>query len=114
MADKNAVGGDKPFHLLENLMDQVVIPEDGILSQTIYEDSRMRAILFGFSPGQELSEHTAAIPATVQILTGEVELVLGDKTYKVSAGTWAHMEANLPHSVRAHTPTLMLLTMFKS
>ena len=49
------------------------IPPDSIVSRTFYEADQMKAILFGFAPGQELSEHTAARPAILHFLSGEAE-----------------------------------------
>ncbi len=55
-------------------------PEDGILTRTLYNDERVKAVIFGFGAGQELSEHTASMPAILQFLTGEARLTLGDDT----------------------------------
>ena len=85
------------------------IPPDSILSRTFYDDARVKAILFGFAPGQELSEHTASKPAILHFLQGEAELTLGGDDYQAHPGTWVHMPANLSHSVRAKTALTMLL-----
>lgn len=89
------------------------IPDDSIVSRTFYEDERIKAILFGFASGQELSEHTASQPAILHFLQGEADLVLGDEIQKAGPGTWVHMPANLPHSVIAKSQTLMLLLLFQ-
>ncbi len=86
-------------------------PADSILSRTIHQDERVKVVLFRFAPGQELSEHTAAVPATIHIIEGTGELALGPDRMAVGPGTWAHMGARLPHSVRAATPLTMLLVM---
>ena len=87
------------------------IPTDSIVSRTIYRDDELKAIVFAFAPGQELSEHTASMPAIIQILEGECDLTLGTDHFSASAGAWARMPANLPHSVFARTPVKMLLLM---
>lgn len=89
------------------------IPDDSIVSRTYYEDDRVKAILFGFAAGQELSEHTASQPAILHFLQGEADLVLGDQEMRAGPGTWVHMPARLPHSVMAKTQTLMLLLLFQ-
>ena len=48
------------------------IPSDSIISRTVYSDEAVKAVLFGFAAGQELSEHTASSPALLHILRGEV------------------------------------------
>jgi len=42
------------------------IPADGILSRTVYQDDHVKAVVFAFAAGQELSEHTASMPAILQ------------------------------------------------
>jgi quercetin dioxygenase-like cupin family protein len=90
-----------------------VVPPDTIVSRTIYDDERVRAVLFGFAPGQELSEHTASRPALLHLLSGEARLTLAGDTLEVGAGAWAHMPARLPHSPLAKTPVTMLLLLLK-
>ena len=89
------------------------IPKDSIVSRTFHEDERLKVILFGFAEGQELSEHTASQPAMLQFLKGEAILKLGDDEHNAQSGTWVHMPARLPHSVKATSKTLMLLTLYK-
>ncbi|TWU45472.1 hypothetical protein Q31b_06440 [Novipirellula aureliae] len=96
-----------------DLATEVDIPADGTISKTLYQDERLKVILFGFAAGQELSEHTAAVPAILQFLDGEAEITLGEQTLTSGANTFVHMEANLPHSISAKVPTRMLLLLLK-
>jgi quercetin dioxygenase-like cupin family protein len=103
------------FTFVDNLSNLVPdIPEDSILSRTFYSDERVKAIIFGFAPGQELSEHTASQPAILYFAQGEADLMLGDETRKAQAGTWVHMPAHLSHSIVAKTPLVMLLLLMQS
>ncbi|QEH32426.1 Cupin domain protein [Aquisphaera giovannonii] len=103
----------EPYAYFPDLLAEVAVPADGILSRTIAGDDRGKVVLFGFGAGQELSEHTAAMPATLQFLSGEATVGLGDDTVEARAGTFIHMPAGLRHSVRAKAPTVMVLTLFK-
>ena len=85
------------------------IPPDSIVSRTFYEADQMKAILFGFAPGQELSEHTAARPAILHFLAGEAELTLGEDAKTAQAGSWTYMQPHLPHSILAKSEVIMLL-----
>jgi quercetin dioxygenase-like cupin family protein len=96
-----------------DLTQAIEIPQNGTLSRTVYSDEQIKVILFGFDAGQELSEHTSAMPAIIQIVRGEARLTLGADTLEAGAGAWVHMPARLPHSVFARTPTVMLLTMLR-
>ncbi len=100
------------YTLIPSLSEQD-IPADGILSRTLHNDDQVKAVVFAFSPGQELSEHTASMPAIIHILKGEASLTLGGDTIEAHAGTWVHMPAQLRHSVRTHTPMVMLLLLLK-
>lgn len=88
-------------------------PDDGILSRTVHADDDVKVVWFGFGPGQELSEHTASMPAVMHVLAGEGSLTLGDRTIEAHAGTWVHMPAGLRHAVRARGRMIMLLTLLK-
>ncbi len=95
---------------LLNLPDLVLdVPPDTIISRTIYKSPEITAVLFGFAPGTELSEHTAAKKAVLHFLSGNADLTLGNDSHTAQAGTWVHMEANLPHSIVARTDVRMLL-----
>ena len=95
------------FENLPDLMSD--IPKDSIVSRTVYKDPTVKVVLFGFDAGQSLSEHTAAQPAVIHILSGEGTLTLGAAEKAVHAGTWVHMPPNLKHSLVAKTPLKMLL-----
>lgn len=102
------------YHYIEDLHSLTpVIPEDTIISRTFHSDEQLRGILFGFAPGQELSEHTSAKPAVLHFLRGEADLTLGEDSMQARAGTWVSMPAHLPHSITARTEVLMLLVMLE-
>jgi quercetin dioxygenase-like cupin family protein len=88
-------------------------PDKGILSRTLFSDDRLKAVLFGFGQGEELSEHTASMPAVLHFLLGEARLTLGDDTLEARPDTWVHMPKALRHSIRAKTPVVMLLLLVK-
>lgn len=85
--------------------------EASIVSRTVFKNDQLRAILFSFAPGESLSEHTSAHPAVLHFLEGEAQVTLGDKSFAAQAGSWASMEARLPHSIEARTAVKMLLLM---
>lgn len=98
---------------LELLNAAPAIPADGILSRTLSDDARMKVVWFGFGVGQELSEHTASMPAVIQILSGEAQVSVGGDMHEARPGSWVHMPAHMPHSVRARTPLILLLLLLK-
>ena len=104
-----------PYTYLDLFSSLPEITIDTIVSRTIFNDDQMKAVLFGFAAGQELSEHTASMPAVIHILTGAARLTLGgDIVEEANAGAWVRLPANLPHSVFAKTPVVLLLLLLKS
>lgn len=90
---------------------EVEIPRDGTLSRVLYKDEQVRLVAFAFDAGQELTEHTAAVPAVIQVVRGRLSLTLGGDEVAAEPGAWIRMPAHLPHSVHALEPSVMLLTM---
>ena len=88
-------------------------PAEGILSRPVYQDDHIKAVAFGFSQGQELSEHTAARPAMLYFVNGQATVGLGEDIQEAQPGTWVHMPAGLKHSIKAITPVVMLLVLLK-
>lgn len=101
------------YRFFEDLRAEMSVPPDGILSRTLHNDPQLKVVLFGFAPGEEISEHTAASPAVLHVLEGEVGLKLGDETRQARAGAWVWMPPQLPHSLRAHTAAVVLLLLIK-
>lgn len=99
-------------HILD-LAKEAEPPADGILSKTIYQDNQIKAVVFGFGQGQELSEHTASKPAMLFFVKGEASVGLGDDVKDAGAGTFVHMAPGLKHSIKAKTPVVMLLVLLK-
>lgn len=101
------------FTTYADLAAEIDIQKDGTISKTLYQGDSLKVVLFGFDAGQELSEHTAAVPAMLQFLDGDATVTLGDKTIDAAANTFVHMAAKLPHSISANKPTRMLLLLLK-
>jgi len=97
------------FRFVSNLADELDIPKAGTLSVPVYEDASTKVVLFGFATGQELSEHTSSMPASLYQVSGNAEWTLGGETMDAKPGAWAHMDPHLPHSIKAVEPCVMLL-----
>jgi quercetin dioxygenase-like cupin family protein len=102
------------YLLVPALQKEIDIPEKGILSHTLHNDDKLKIILFGFAQGQELTAHTAPMPATLHFVEGEATLALGDDRHEVSAGAFVYMPPKLTHGIVAKTPMMMLLYLHKS
>lgn len=103
-----------PFKIITQI-DQVLaeIPEDSIVSRTVWKSEQVKAVLFGFDTGQALSDHSASQAAIIHVLEGEAHITLESEVVEAQPGTWLYLPARMTHSVTAHTPTKLLLLLFK-
>lgn len=101
-----------PYTFLENI-EEIPIPENGILSRTLCNDEAVKVVAFGFSSGKELPAHTAPIAAMLYLVRGEVELTLGAEKKNVRAGVFVYIPPQTPHGNLAKSPVAMLLLMLK-
>ncbi len=99
------------YTFIPDIADLLEIPDTGTLSRVLHRDDRLRVVGFAFDEGQELTEHTAAVPALVQVLSGSLEINLDGETIEMGPGAWLRMDAHLAHSLRAVEPSVVLLTM---
>ena len=108
--DSSEVDKNGTYTFIPDLIDLMgEVSDDTIVSRTVYQGGQLRAILFGFAAGQELSEHTAAKPAVIHFLKGEASVTIGDSSFVARAGSWLHMQPHVPHSIVALEPLAMLL-----
>jgi quercetin dioxygenase-like cupin family protein len=102
-----------PYTYLADLAAAAQIPPEGILSRTVHNDEKVKIVWFGFSPGQELSAHTAPMAAVLFFLHGEATVTLGDDQVEAGPGAMIHMPPQLTHGILARTPLSMVLLLLK-
>lgn len=102
---------DPGLEKILSLPQETQFAPNGIVSRTLLRTVNSRVVLFGFSEGQELTEHTSTQHAVIQILSGECEFTLGSQPHPLKAGDLLYMPPNLPHAVRATKEFSMLLTL---
>lgn len=85
----------------------------GIVSRALVNTPAMRATLFGFAEGQELTEHASSSRAIIQVLSGRSEWMVDGARMEIGAGEVLHMPPGTRHAVRAIEPFSMLLTLVK-
>ena len=102
---------EPPASVFLDIAEKIVIPVEGTLSQVLYRDDLIRVMVFAFDEGQELTDHTAAKPAIVQVISGRIRLDLSGNPVELGPGSWVRMAADLTHAVYALEPSVMLLTL---
>jgi len=101
------------YNFIADLLQDIKVPNEGILSRVLQKNENVNITLFGFSPGQELSTHSAPTPAVLYFLNGEADVTLGDDVHQAQAGSFAYMPPLLPHAIAAKKATTMLLVQIK-
>jgi quercetin dioxygenase-like cupin family protein len=102
------------FTVLPDLLDEVEIPKNGTLSRVVFNADGLRVVLFAFDAGEQLTDHSATVPAVVQVIKGRLEMTLGDEKVKIDPGSWVHMDAHLVHALVALEPSIVILTLQRS
>ena len=105
---------DPKTPIVADLAAMTEVADNGIVSKSIVENDHHKIIHFTLAPGQELSEHTASVPAVIQILDGEGTVVLGGVEYAAGPGKLYYMPADLKHAVQARGELVFLLTLFRT
>lgn len=98
---------------IRQLADELQPPASGKQSIVLADDANTKVVLFAFAAGDGLAEHVAPMPAIIQIITGNATLTVAEETVVGKPGTWIQMAAKTPHSIKAESPLVMLLTLLK-
>jgi quercetin dioxygenase-like cupin family protein len=102
--------GAQPARLVELVNYQ----DSAIVSCELVKKPTGTVTIFAFDEEQALSEHTAPFDALVQVLEGEVKIVISGKPHHLAGGELILMPAQQPHALKAFTRFKMLLTMIRS
>lgn len=100
--------------VVADLEAMVEVADQGIVSKAIVENEHHKIIHFALAAGQELSEHTASVPAVIHIVSGEGTVLLGGEEHVARPGMLFYMPAELKHAVAARGDLVFLLTMFRT
>jgi quercetin dioxygenase-like cupin family protein len=96
---------------IPDLGAEVTIPDQGTLSRTLHRDGAVRLVVFGFDQGQELTEHTSASVAVVQVVSGAVVVEAEGLQRPMGPAAWLLLPPGMAHSLRALEPSVVLLTL---
>lgn len=96
---------------LPDVSGMIEVNTDATVSRTVLKAEGVRVVLFAFDAGEELSEHTAAMPVMLGLLDGSITVTAGGETVELRPGGLIHLPTRLPHTVVANEPTRMVLTM---
>ena len=97
--------------LITDSAGEVAIQSGAVVSKVVHRGDGLDVTVFGFDAGEQLTEHQAARPAVVQVLSGRLRFTVDGEDVDLGPGSCLHMAAGTPHSLIATEPTTMLLTL---
>jgi steroid delta-isomerase-like uncharacterized protein len=100
---------DNAYTFYPDLTAEAPVPRRGIHSQTLSDTAGVELVLFAMAAGERLSEHTAARPAIVHVLSGDGELMVNGDEHPLVPGSWLHMAAGTRHAITARTDLVFAL-----
>jgi quercetin dioxygenase-like cupin family protein len=89
------------YRFFPDLATEAPTPKRGILSQTLSDEGGVELVMFAMAAGERLSEHTAARPAIIHVLSGRGELTVDGDAHELASGAWLRMSAGTPHAIVA-------------
>lgn len=73
---------------IEDLGDMISVQEGSTVSRTVMQKAGGNVVLFSFDTGEELSEHTAAMPVFVQTLKGRLKVTGNGRPWSLFREAW--------------------------
>jgi len=111
-AEGHAISTEPHLGYVADLASLIEIQQESTVSRVVMREDGLRVVLFGFDKDQALSEHTAAMPVTIQVLEGKLRVGGEGREIELVPGGVVYLSARLPHTVYAVEPSKMLLSMF--
>jgi quercetin dioxygenase-like cupin family protein len=111
-AEGHAISTEPHLGYVADLASLIEIQQESTVSRVVMREDGLRVVLFGFDKDQALSEHTAAMPVTIQVLEGKLRVGGEGREVELVPGGVVYLSARLPHTVYAVEPSKMLLSMF--
>lgn len=96
---------------LEDVRALVPVQPESTLSRTVLRKPGLRVVAFSFDEGQQLTEHTAAMPVLLIALSGSFTVVADGDSHTLVPGGLLYLETRAPHAVTAREPAQLGLIM---
>jgi quercetin dioxygenase-like cupin family protein len=94
---------------LTELASLVQVQPQSTVSRTVLRAEGTNVVLFAFDAGEELREHTAAVPVLLQTLEGSLRITADGGSVVLEPGGLIHLGARVPHAVEALAPAKLAL-----
>ena len=94
---------------LPDLTALVTVQPQATVSRTALKADRTNVVVFAFDAGEELREHTAAVPVLLFAIEGSLRITADGRTVDLTPGGLLHLGARVPHAVEASAPAKLAL-----
>jgi quercetin dioxygenase-like cupin family protein len=99
--------------VVSNIAEALPVTASATTSRSLVDNDRVRVVAFVFDAGEQLTEHTAAMPVVVQLITGAMRFEVAGEAHHLTPGDCVYLPAREPHSLEALEPSLMTLVMIR-
>ena len=96
------------------LSELVDYQPDAVISRVVFRNSGGTLTVFAFDEGQGLTEHSNPNDATLLLLEGTLNVLVGAESHALHPGECLHLPATIPHTIVAGGRFKMLLTLLKT
>lgn len=79
--------------------------------KVMVNNGSVKEIRILFSKRQEMKEHKAPYPITVQVLKGEIEFNTEGQSYVLTEGMLIALDASVPHSLHGNEDSIVRLSL---
>jgi quercetin dioxygenase-like cupin family protein len=105
---------DPPYVFHADLVHRLTpVPAGEIVSELLHHDDHVKVTLFGCADGQEIADQVASKSFILQVLAGEVRLVLDGNAAVAGPGSWMRMAPGEHEPITAVGEAVLLLTLLK-
>lgn len=98
-------------HIIVEIIEYV---PNSVVSKTIIKKTTGNVTVSSFDEGEELAENKSPYDNYIQIIDGEAEVIINEKSYKLKLGEGIVIPANAPHCFNANEQFKMISTVIKS
>jgi quercetin dioxygenase-like cupin family protein len=82
----------------------------GRAARTLVKEGPLRMTIVGFEAGGSLADHKAGGPVSIAVLSGSVQIMIGERSEQLSQGQTLVVGADVTHSLAAPADAVILLT----
>lgn len=97
--------------VVTDVAEELPITRSATTSRALVDNDAVRVVTFAFDTGEQLTEHTAAVPVVVQLLTGRITFTVAGQEHELQPADCVYLAPREPHSLEALEPSLLSLVM---